>query len=153
MNVWTVMSCHHYGKRNLRITSPPHFCCPRTSNSERRTRPGNQTGLKWKLLFLSYFAGISFPATTRVVVQALGNWRGGEGGKHPWQEECRTVVLQHGTGVMCLLNGWGVSPPSEVTMKTRHICIIFFLKYLNYSFFTVWDFRAYACGLSKSAYK
>lgn len=153
------MSCQHRGKKVPQIhsiTSPPPFCCPRASNNEHSTRSGNQAEFKWEFLFLSYFAGISFHATTQMAVLAPGNWWGGEWEKHPWQEQCRTA-LQHHAGVTFLLTGWGVAELSEVNpalgkLVIRNILIVFFM-HPSCSFFTVWNFRAYGCAHSKPAYR
>lgn len=153
------MSCQHLGKKVPQIhsiTSPPLFCCPRVSNNECCTRSGNQEEFKWEFLFLSYFAGISFHATTHVAVLAPGNWWGGKWGKYPRQEQCRTA-LQHHAGVMSLLSGRGAAELSEVNpalgkLAICNILIVFFM-HLSCSFFTVWNFRAYGCTHSKPAYR
>lgn len=154
------MSCQHRGKNVPQIhslTSPPPFCCPRTSNNGCCTRSGNRAEFKWEFLFLSYFSGISFHATTQMAVLAPGKWWGGEWGKHPWQEECRTAALQHHAGVTSFLNGWGVSELSKVNsaLGKPAICgiLVVFFMHLSCSFFAVWNFRSYGCARSKPAYR
>lgn len=98
---WAVTSCHLHGEK------VPHRLLHQNKNSECCTRSGNQTEFKWKLVFLNYFAGKSIPATTQMIMVAPGNRWGGDGEKHPWQEEHKSAALQGSAGIMCSLKGWG----------------------------------------------